>query len=564
MTSASERFPRPVVTELLEQVAELSRRFGLDPQFSRAGGGNSSVKADGVLYIKPSGVPLGSLSSDALMPLDMEPLLALLNTDLDAGSAAGSETVMQVAMLARLRPVGERRPSVECLFHALIPRRFVLHTHPTIVNAVCCARDGSRIAEQLFGDTALWLDYVDPGLPLARAISGARRRFEHGTGRAAPDVVLLQNHGLIVAGDDARAVAHASVQAVQTVRRHLDRLGGVPAGARPTSAAPSSKAPVRAASQRGIDTIGPFLRGALSTGPRLKVVTFDDSDDAIHLATAAEGRGLVLAGPLTPDQIVYAGSWPLWLELPASEGEHRVVTTIRAALADHVQIRGVVPSVVVAEGVGLFVAGDLAHQAQTARDVYLDATRIGFAALRLGGVRVLTPNERQFIEGWEAEAYRRGIEAESTAGSGRGLVILITRASEGLGPALAADLVASGAHVVPVDGHGSLDAVRALVRSHGGLDLVVSLGPDSMPGRSRHGDGFLAEVTRIWALQHAARPTWRGTILEVNPAGNGGSQEGRARIRSLGRRLPAGISFKVVDPVGPTDLLEVVLGAASA
>src|SRR5919106_295840 len=253
----------------LEQVAELSRRFGLDPQFSRAGGGNSSVKADGVLYIKPSGVSLGSLSSDALMPLEMEPLLALLEVDPDSESAAGSETVMQVAMLARLRPVGERRPSVECLFHALIPRRFVLHTHPTIVNAACCARDGSRIAEQLFGDTALWVDYVDPGLPLARAISEARRRFEHRKGRAAPDVVLLQNHGLLVAGDDARAVARASLQAVQTVRRHLDRSGGVLAGARPTSAAPSPQALVRAASQRRIDTIGPFLRGALSTGPRL-------------------------------------------------------------------------------------------------------------------------------------------------------------------------------------------------------------------------------------------------------------------------------------------------------
>jgi hypothetical protein len=328
--------------------------------------------------------------------------------------------------------------------------------------------------------------------------------------------------------------------------------------------APAPGAPSPVASRRRIDTIGPFLRAALSTGPRLKAVTFDDSDDALRLASSAEGRGLVVGGPLTPDQIVYAGSWPLWLELPAGAGQDRVVMAIRAALADHVLTRGEVPSVVVVKGLGLFVAGDAARQAQAARDVYLDATRIGFAALRFGGVRVLTPDERQFIEGWEAEAYRRGIEAESTSGRGRGLVILITGASHGLGPALAADLVASGAHVVPVDGHGSLDAVRALVRSHGGLDLVVALGPEPMPGRSRHGDGFLAEVTRIWALQHAARPTWRGTVVEVNPAGTGGAREGRARIRSLGRRLPAGTSFKVVDPVGPADLLEVALGAASA
>jgi phage head maturation protease len=214
---------------------------------------------------------------------------------------------------------------------------------------------------------------------------------------------------------------------------------------------------------------------------------------------------------------------------------------------------------VVVHGLGLFVAGDTAPQAQTARDVYLDATRIGFAALRLGGVRVLTPDERQFIEGWEAEAYRRGIEAaESPSGSGRGLVILMTHASEGRGRALAADLAESGAHVVALDSNGSLDAVHALVRRHGGLDLVVSIGLEPIADRTRQGDDFISEVARIWGLQHAARPTYRGTIIEVARVE---SSEGRA-ARSLGRRLPAGTSFKVVDPGGPGELLDAVLRAA--
>ena len=48
--------------DLLEAGAALSRRFGEDPQFSRAGGGNSSAKTDEVLYIKPSGVSLASMT----------------------------------------------------------------------------------------------------------------------------------------------------------------------------------------------------------------------------------------------------------------------------------------------------------------------------------------------------------------------------------------------------------------------------------------------------------------------------------------------------------------------
>ena len=73
--------PRPATalpTMLIEGAAALSRRFGSDPEFSRGGGGNVSVKTDGVIYIKPSGVALGSLSDGDLMPLDMQPLARLL------------------------------------------------------------------------------------------------------------------------------------------------------------------------------------------------------------------------------------------------------------------------------------------------------------------------------------------------------------------------------------------------------------------------------------------------------------------------------------------------------
>ena len=66
---------------MLEQLIELAQRFGRDPEFSRGGGGNASAKSDGVLYIKPSGVALATLTAADLVPLDMAPLLALLHAD---------------------------------------------------------------------------------------------------------------------------------------------------------------------------------------------------------------------------------------------------------------------------------------------------------------------------------------------------------------------------------------------------------------------------------------------------------------------------------------------------
>ena len=387
--------------ERLATAARLSQRFGADPAYARAGGGNSSVKDDGTLFIKPSGVALASITPDRLMPLALAPLLALAAGE--GEGEAGSDAVMRVAMGARLRDEGDRRPSVECVFHALIPARYVLHTHPTAVNALTCARDGEAIARELFGGDVLWVPYTDPGLPLAREI--ARRRGGRRATGGSGEVILLQNHGLIVAGDDEATIVERSEAVVHAVgqRISMNTPGTGPA------ADPGMSAGVEATVERLERALGTVLGGG--TGPR--AVVFDGSADAARLAGTREGRTLVEAGPLTPDQIVYAGSWPLWLgadTVAAPGGE--LEQAVAAAVAGHVAATGETPIVVVAEGLGVLATGTGARQAETARHLYLDATRVGFGALALGGVRALAPAERGFIETWEAETYRRGIEAQ--------------------------------------------------------------------------------------------------------------------------------------------------------
>jgi rhamnulokinase len=403
---------------LLRDAVDLAHRFGGDPEFSRAGGGNVSAKADGVLYIKPSGVSLASLTHDALMPLRLDPLLALLQAaSEDAGgddsAMAGSAAVMNMAMAARTRPVGEQRPSVEVLFHALLPQRLVLHTHPTLVNALCCATDGERIAQRLFGDSALWVAYVDPGLPLARAIADARRDRGQVGGPVRSEVVLLQNHGLIVAADDPSEIEATSLRVVDVIRGELSARAPTP-----TSAGQGASEGLGASGRRQlVDALSPILAGSLSS-EQGRVIAFDGSPDAFAAATTAEGRDLVHGGPLTPDQIVYAGSWALWLDPPPGAGQPQLRQAVKAAVRRLLDERRTLPTIVVVAGLGFFAAGETRRQAETAREIYLDAMRIGFGALRLGGVRRLAPGERRFIEEWEAEAYRRGVAATSAAAQG--------------------------------------------------------------------------------------------------------------------------------------------------
>ena len=293
-------------TAILDELIALARRFGEDPGFSRGGGGNASAKADGVLWIKPSGVPLATLQADALVPLDTARLLEMLESD-PAVTHPGDDPVMRVAVEARLAPAGGRRPSVELLFHALLPERFVLHTHPVLVNAVGCNRDGAELARRLFGDGVIWVPYTDPGLPLANAIRAARAEHEARTGTPPPRLTLLANHGLIVTGDTARDIEDATAWLVERIEAAI-------------AATPEPALPVAldAGTARAlVDTLAPTLRAHLSTDARRRILAFDDDPVAASFTATDEGRAFVLGGPLTPDQIVYAGSNPLLLDLPA-------------------------------------------------------------------------------------------------------------------------------------------------------------------------------------------------------------------------------------------------------
>ena len=379
----------PVVPGAVEELIGLSNRFGSDPMFVRAGGGNSSVKANGVLWIKPSGVPLATLAADDLVPLDRAVLLALLERD-PASLPREVDPVMATAAEARLAPAHGRRQSVELLFHALLPERFVLHTHPILVNAVTCNSDGPALAARLFGDRAVWVPYTDPGLPLAHAILGARAAFEARIGRPAPAITLLGNHGLIVGGDTAADIAAATAWLVGAIEAELAHH---PAGPLP-DAGPTDEAIV-AAIERGLG------------GP---VAVFDKHPLAASFAGTPAGRAYMAGGPLIPDQIVYTGSWPLVLDVTDVDPE-QIRDLARDASAAFESRHGVAPIVTVIPGLGLIATGDSEGEADTARHVCLDMLAVGARALRLGGVRHLSDAERTFIEQWEAEAYRKQVAA---------------------------------------------------------------------------------------------------------------------------------------------------------
>jgi len=556
LSTTSTPQPRSSTKGLLDDLVALARRFGEDPEFTRGGGGNISVKEDGILYIKASGTSLAALTPQSVIALDVGPLMDLLDGPPARPVAGGTDEVMQVALGARVGALDDRRPSVECLFHALLQERFVLHTHPTTVNALTCAKRGAEIAERILGSSVLWIPYTDPGLPLARVIRDARRSYEQRTGTPAPRMMLLQNHGLIVTGDSTAEIEEISGRLVAVIQAHLEAAPAISWGDVERFEADDARAALHA--------VGPALRALLATGDRLKVLEFDDSPLAVSMAGSPLGREFALGGPLTPGQIVYAGSFPLLVEAPAGSSPNHLVEAVTSALAARAATDSAAPIIVLVRGLGLFAAGDSHAQADTARQVYLDAVGVSVEAHRMGGVRPLADAEREFIDRWEAEAYRRGVAAgDAVAGRARGLVVVVTGAAQGFGHALAVDIVAQGGHVVLADINADLAARQAtalasefgagravgvaldvtddasvaacfdeVVRRFGGLDVLVSNagilragGVTTQPvaefdavTRVNYRGYFLCvrHAAPILARQHRSRPDYWGDIVEIN------------------------------------------------
>lgn len=222
----------------------MSARIGRNADLIQAGGGNTSIKLDGTLWVKASGKWLiYAEKEDLFLPVPLD---------------ASAEHPIEHGL----------RPSVETAMHAVIPHPCVIHVHS--VNTLAWASMAAApacFAERLDGLRWEWIPYVHPGLPLAQRIqeaSGSR-----------PDVFVMQNHGLIVAGD----TPESAEALLYEVERRLTL-------------------PLRSTPPPDLDAL------ASLASDQLKIA----DDEEVHgLATDPDCCRIASGGTLYPDHCVYLG-----------------------------------------------------------------------------------------------------------------------------------------------------------------------------------------------------------------------------------------------------------------
>ncbi len=239
----------------LELLRKLTARVGSDPLLTQASTGNSSIKLDGVLWIKASGKWMAdALDHDIFIPLDLDEVVKdCLRRDIDpAGRFPGA--------------------SIETSMHAVLPHRVVLHLHSVNTIAWAVRADAPvQLPRLLRGLPWQWISYVAPGLPLSKAIERSIQ--------ACPDtaVFVLGNHGLVICGEDCHAVENL-------LREFERRVALCP----------------RCAHQADYAALAELCQGSSWDLP---------DDDQVHaLGTDAIAQAVLSAGLLYPCQAIFSES----------------------------------------------------------------------------------------------------------------------------------------------------------------------------------------------------------------------------------------------------------------
>ena len=491
----------------VEMRAYTSRLLGQSEDLVLHGGGNTSVKATTkdifgedveVLYVKGSGHDLKTIRENGFSPTRLDVLKRLA-----ALPALSDIDMMRELKMSQLDP-GAPAPSVEALLHAIIPFRYVDHTHADSVVAISNTPKGPDLIREIYGEKVLVLDYEMPGFILSKQVHQATQHLDW----ANCEAIILLHHGVFTFDDDARVSYEKMIAIVSKAEDFLKTNGawdcslgfdeeGVHCEA--TEIAAMRQAVCQ---QKGGPLVGRFSPDKLSTVDSLDIAERGPitPDHVLHCKRIA----MISTGNHTEDVAKYAAEYRSYFERNQEGG----LTCLDQA-----------PRWALWANKGRFVFAPNGKRLRVISDIIDHTSKCIQWGEFLGGWKALSEKEIFDLEYWELEQAK--LKRKKATGSLEGQVALVSGAASGIGLATVKELLAEGACVVGADissaisdlfeGNPSYLGVQcdltdstavkglleAIVRHFGGLDILVSnagVFPPSMNIESLSDEGWRSSM----------------------------------------------------------------------
>jgi len=464
-----------------------SRLLGKEPSLVLHGGGNTSVKAtavnifgedEDVLYVKGSGWDLATIEAAGFAAVRMNVLTFMATLD-DLG-----DTDMVKHQRAAMMDPSAPNPSVEAILHAIIPLKYVDHSHADAVITITNTGDGETRIREIYGDRVLIVPYVMPGFLLARKVFQLTEQIDWNQYEG----MVLMNHGLFTFGEDARSSYERTIKLVTEAEDYLESHGAFAGVASQEPTAPTPLLELATLRKSVSLARGKAVLARLST-----------SSEASGFSSLPNVADISSRGPLTPDHVIRNKRIPLIVQ-PGSARE-----TVKTYTEDYHQYFGKhtdgklrclqpAPAWAVWPGQGTIAFGRTLKEAGITADIVQHTLKAIQWAEALDGWKALPARDIFDVEYWELEQAKLGNAGDDLPLQGK--VAFVTGAASGIGRACVEALLAQGSCVAALDISPSVvdvfqspaalgqvcdvtdsaalqRAVETVIQTFGGLDILV-------------------------------------------------------------------------------------------
>lgn len=424
----------------LAQRVYTSRLLGRNPSLVLHGGGNTSVKiqennivgeAEDILYVKGSGWDLATIEEAGFSPVRMPHLLKLAK--LSALSDPQMVNELKTQMTRAIAP----SPSVETILHAILPYKYVDHTHADAVVTITNTADGLTRIKEIYGDRLVIIPYVMPGFDLARLCG---KKFAQEAGEQTIGMVLM-NHGIFSFGSTAKESYDRMIDLVNLAEDYLKKQGAWEL---------ETRSPI-VATQTFSQTLA-HLRSEVSQVAGFSVILARQTDEeSLAFAQRPDLETIAQQGPATPDHVIRTKRLPqIGRDVQAYAETYKAYFDAESAKVQEPKIMvDPAPRVILDAELGLCTIGKTVKSTAIAADIYQHTIEIIERATKLGGYQALSATDIFEVEYWDLEQAKLCLGGNSPIFTGE--VALVTGGASGIGKACVESLLKRGAAVIALD-----------------------------------------------------------------------------------------------------------------
>lgn len=362
-----------------------SNLLGRSDELVLHGGGNTSVKinVDGeeILYVKGSGWDLVSIQKEGFAPVKLEVLKEMAK--LESLSDTDMVTQQKAAMIDKTAP----NPSVEAILHAIIPYKFVDHTHADAVVTISNCENGIENIKKVFPNFLI-IPYVMPGFILARTIYEMTKDFDWDSCEG----IILHNHGIFTFDDDGKESYDKMIEAVSKAEDFLNENVKLEIDE------------TLKAKEYDLE----LLKDLISKEKESEIfLNINQSKEALYYASQENLKGSVTKGVLTPEHIIRTKRVPLVLE------DENILKAIQEYKSDYKNYfkkyakdeicLNPAPNYAVIKNCGVVSFGKTQKEADIINDIISHTISAVLKADSLGGYKSICEKDSFEMEYWELE-----------------------------------------------------------------------------------------------------------------------------------------------------------------